>query len=438
MFAPSGYFLHRRANSFYKRVSLIVLLWVLGWIVAGIWTAIASHVTITFEEPIPVPGNVRTQYCNNPATSRGVEFKFAAKIFEPPVATASGTHAIMAIPDSDDVNPFAGPMVISFTTGQTHVGMMVGLDRSYEFPVSAVLRAYDDPDPGEGTKLTPTPDPSVVVGTGPIAITTPLAFSTPGDAPTIRRIEIEFLGPAGESALEVLDDLTFGEVGPLCITDTQPPSVQILRPLAGQSITSPQVLLHFRVQDLGSGVASIRVVMLGSGGTELSPFFYCGGNDFPRTCPGFPSSFDVDAQFFTFFPRGTLAIRVEAVDFAGNTGQAQVSINLALPDPNYNLWALGIELTQGIQHQAPSSTRSRSPIAPQETLETATIPLIAGKRTVVRVYPGVEATTIPVIGARATLRCCNNLPATLGDCEPCGGPASVDAVIPEITVNPAR
>jgi hypothetical protein len=29
---------------------------------------------ITFEEPIPAPGNLQSQYCNNPATNKGVQF----------------------------------------------------------------------------------------------------------------------------------------------------------------------------------------------------------------------------------------------------------------------------------------------------------------------------------------------------------------------------
>lgn len=396
-----------------------------------------SDETITFEESIPVPGNVQSQYCNNPATNQGVEFKTAGSIFEPSVATFSGTHALSDVPGDDDVERFKGPMVFSFTTGQSHVGVRVGLDASHAFPVRAILRAFDDPDLGGGTELTPPLGLSLTLGTGPAAITTPLTFSTPLDESTIRRVEIEFLGPTGQSAQEIIDDLTFSESGPPCLIDTQPPIVDILEPLAGATLSNPQVLLHYTVQDDVSGVARIRVVMLGSGGIELTSFFSCGGEAFPKTCPGFPSSLNVDSQFFTFFPAGTEAVRVEATDFAGNLGQDQVSVNVVLPGPDYNLWALGIELTQGIQNQVPTSITSRSSDAPEASLFAGT-PLVARKRTVVRVYPGVEDTSVPVVGARATLRCFTFLGADLASGLPCDGPPNADPVTPEITVDPAH
>ncbi|MBW2737868.1 MAG: hypothetical protein JRE64_03255 [Deltaproteobacteria bacterium] len=423
-----------------KQLIVLTLLWTIGWLIINTTLAMADDFTITFEEPfIPVPGNVKSQYCNNPGTNKGVEFKFATSIFEPSVSTFSGTHALRDNPSGDDVDPFRGPMVFSFTIGQSHVGVRVGLDESHSYPVKAVLRAYDDPDPGMGTKLTPTPDPSVTLGNGPATISTPLTFSTPTGEPIIRRVEIEFMGPANEAAQEVIDDLTFSEIGSPCLIDFQAPSVQILQPISGETIMSSEVLLQFSVQDLVSGVARIRVSMLGPGNTELSSYFFCGGDEFPRTCPGFPSSLNVDAQYFTFLPEGTIGIRVEATDFAGNIGQDQISINLVLPDPTYNLWMLGLEITQGIQNEVTVSTQSRNNFAPEKIFGLSTeVPLIAQKRTVVRVYPGVEGTSNPVVGARATLRCLKSLGANLASSEPCGGPLGIEPVHPDITIDPAN
>jgi hypothetical protein len=429
---------NRRKGLIFRSISLVVLLGTIGLILNSAPITLASDVTITFEESIPVPGNVKTQYCNNPATNQGVEFKLAASRFEPSVATFSGTHALRDNPSGDDVAPLRGPMIFSFTTGQSHVGVRVGLDESHDFPVRAVLRAFDDPDPDEGTKLTPSPDPSVMLGTGPAAITTPLAFSTPTGEPTIRRVEIEFLGPIGQGAQEIIDDLTFGEIGPSCLTDTEAPTVQIFEPTLGQIINNPQVLLHFRAQDDISGIASIRVLGLDSGGFELTSFFSCGGGAFPDSCPSFPSSLDVESQFWTVLPDGATTIRVEATDFAGNTGQAEVSPTVTLPDPNYNLWALGIELTQGIQNQVAASSMSRSSFAAEGVVGNFPIPLIAGKRTVVRLYPGIEGTNTPVAGVRATLECKTVLGGQPGSGEPCDGPTGADLLDAEITVDPAN
>jgi REJ domain len=383
---------------------------------------------ITFEEPIPAPGNLQNQYCSDPATNKGVLFQPNAGILQTTVTPASGTHALFKFPEGE-IDAFAGPATISFTTGQSFVGVMVGLDQHHDSPMTAILRAYDDPDPGEGTKLTPDPDPSVSLGNGPTPITTPLSFSMPGGVQAIRRVEIEFLSNFGEQ--EIIDDLTFSNVGPLCVTDNDSPMVQILEPLFGQSLHDPQVLLHYAAQDAGSGVASIRVSMLGAGNSVLSSYLSCGNGE----CPGFPTSNNVDTQYYTFVPQGTIGIRVEATDFAGHTGQAEVFFSLSLPDPTFNLWALGMEVTQGIQTVVPSSTVSRATYAPVENLFLGT-PLVAGKRTVVRLYPGVENTATPVFGARATLSCFRTLAANPFQGQPCDGPATADVIEPASGVYP--
>ena len=428
--------LNQAKHIYVIRIIFIGLLWAVGLISLNATTAMADDFTITFEEPVAVPGNIKTQYCSNAASNQGVEFRHAASRFEPSVATFSGTHALKES-GIGDVEPFRRPMVFSFTTGQSHVGVQVGLEVLHAFPVTAVLRAFDDPDPDEGTQLTPTSGPSVILGVGPVAITTPLTFSTPTGEPTIRRVEIEFVGPAGQSVQEIIDELTFSEIGPPCLIDNQPPSVAIFQPQTNTAIANPEVLLHFGVQDLVSGVARIRVSMLGAGSTELTSFFVCGGEEFPNTCPGFPSSLNVEAQFNTFLPAGTETIRVEATDFAGNAGQDQVDIDPVFPDSGYNLWVLGMEVTQGIQNQVQSSTISRQSFAPQFNLPLD-IRLVAGKQTVVRVFPGVEDTSVPVVGARATLFCRKTLGSNPLLGEPCDGPSSADLFNPDVTVDPAN
>lgn len=63
---------HSTARRTGRRVALVT---VAGLLLAGAGgLAPASAATTgTFEETVPSPGNVTTQYCNDPATSRGVQ-----------------------------------------------------------------------------------------------------------------------------------------------------------------------------------------------------------------------------------------------------------------------------------------------------------------------------------------------------------------------------
>lgn len=414
-----------------KRVRLALLLCAFGAGVLVAPPALADDVAVTFGEPIPVPETVRTQYCNNPVTNKGLESKFDTRIYVPvdeasnPVQTSSPTHALTnELPGEE----FAAhkTMILSFTVGQTHVGARVGLDRNWGFPVTARLRAFDDPDPGEGAKLTPDPDPSVSLGTGPAPVTTPLEWSTPDDDATIRRVEFEFLNPlTNEVAVEVIDDLSYSVVGPPCVTDIFPPSVQILQPSPNQAFSGPEFLLRYLAQD-DVGVATVKVVILDANGDELGSFF-----------PSFTPSTLVQSQFYTYALPGTAAVRLQVTDFAGKKSDDEVPIGLALPGPDLNLWALAIEVTQGLQNHVPESQQSRRNFATEANLISA-IPLIAGKRTIVRVYPGVEGTTNPVVGARVSLHCRKSLGANLGAGETCDGPLSANLVNPAIVIDPAN
>jgi len=194
-----------------------------GWIFLQFCGATAGAQIVTFEEAIPVPSNVESQYCNDLDRNQGVEFRLPVTIVEPTVGTSSATHAAAQIPSSDDVVGFSGGIHITFTTGQTRVAVKVGLNESADIPITAFMRAYDDPDIDEGTKLTPDPGPSVLLGTGPTAITQFLTFATPDRRPSIRRVEILFLDANGQSAQEMIDDLVFSDIGPTCVVDAQPP-----------------------------------------------------------------------------------------------------------------------------------------------------------------------------------------------------------------------
>src|SRR2546426_14902 len=84
----------------------IWLFGIFGGLLAGAFVAAASDVTVTFEESIPTPQNVRFQYCSSPGTNKGVDFNFT-RILAPPLSTSSPTHAMTRV-SNDDVEPGKG------------------------------------------------------------------------------------------------------------------------------------------------------------------------------------------------------------------------------------------------------------------------------------------------------------------------------------------
>lgn len=398
-------------------------------------TLLYSQATITFEEF--TPQIITNQYCNNVPTNKGVNFLSGVRIDVAAVNTSSGAQALLELDNGDDTNPQEGPIIISFTTGQSFVGFRVGLNYDREAPVNVVLRAYDHPELGQGNKLTPTPDPSINLGTGPTNITQTLSFGAANGPANIRRIEVEgFVANNYSAVQEAIDDLHFSSAGPLCLlNDNQPPTAGILKPEPNQILNTPQSLLYFQASDAESGIKSVQLIFLDAANNELQSYFYCDSEN--SLCPGYPNSNEVEAQYYSIIPRDTRSIYLAVTDWAGNVGWDQVFFNLVLPEPGYNIWALGMEVTQVLQNQVPTSTASRSNTAPQANLNFGPN-LVAGKRTIVRLYPGVEGTTVPVVGARASLSCFKTLGATPGSGVRCDGPLGADAVNPELTIDPAN
>ncbi|MDH7487776.1 MAG: PKD domain-containing protein [Anaerolineae bacterium] len=397
-------------------------------------TATGTPVVITFEESIPNPDTVRTQYCNNPTTNRGVEFLDTGRIFKPSVQVNSPIHAL--------TNRFPGEefgaerrIRIRFTAGQRQVGVRVGLDRSYPYPITAVMYAYSSATPGTGFLTYAT----AYLGYGPTAITQDLAVYS--DAGDIRSVAIEF-SAANYWGDEVIDDLRFTTIGPPCISDTTAPGVAITQPAAdGQSFQSPALRLAFVANDSGTGVAKLQVVFLNAGGGEVGSFYVCGASTTPA-CFYDVFPFTASCDFQTLMPANTQKIRVKAWDFAGLSGQADRTLNF-VNIGYFNLWAQGLEITQATQPWVATNSQSRlsgTPPTLQYPAAPTAVPLVANRTTVVRVYAGVEGTTgnVPLNNVRAQLRCFKNAAYTI----PCPGyqwinPQSLPPdVFSQITVRP--
>jgi hypothetical protein len=131
-----------------------------------------------------------------------------------------------------------------------------------------------------------------------------------------------------------------------------------------------------------------------------------------------------------------VVIRIKAWDYAGNEGNAERGIILYDYSGIANFWAQGMEITQGTQPWVATNIWSRAsgspptltfPAAPQS------VPLVANRATVVRVYPGLEGVS-QISRVRALLRCFTDP----GFAAACSGPASIEPEHTQILNQPAK
>jgi hypothetical protein len=406
------------------RAGLVALL-------VGVTSVAALAETITFEDGVPSPDRVFTQYC-----SKGVELlQQGGRIFEPLVYTSSPTHSLTTDfgQEFDEVNTLA----VRFTTGQSQVSVNVGLDRAYPFltgGVRAVLQAYSSDTPGAGL----LGSASLLLGATAHPVTLPLGVSSAGA--DIRSVLLRFEGATGAGfAVEVIDDLTFTAVGPPCgVVDTTAPSVSITLPATDGALTSvPDLGLAFTADD-DVGISRIQVQFLGATGADLGSFYTCGSAGAPG-CP--VPGLHVGFNFYTQLPVGTRTVRVRAWDFTDKQGHADRLVDFRPPGPSANLWAQGLEITQAIQEWVAHNTTRRSlsivPMFaypdPASGYDAAV--LVADRTTVARLYAGAEATTggVAFAGVRAKLRCFLDD----GYSNPCPGPVEAPSTA-AIQVSPAH
>ena len=392
-------------------------------------SATFAQVTVSFGESVPAPNNISKQYCADLLTNRGVEFHSSPSIV--PAEDSSGNVLDTSSPPQLLIQSASQEfssrevLIVSFTTGQSRVGLMLGLDRDWGFPVRATLTAFDDPEPGEGNSLTAISRSFPALSSGPIAVTTPIEVQTDTGTADIRRIELSYVGPTpGQTAIEIVDDLTFSSIGPPCAIDLEPPVVIIDQPATGQVLTSPEMLLNYSVSD-DVGIALVEIAALDASGNEISKF--------EATAPNTPS---FQSAFYTHAMDSAAGLRVTATDFVGNTGSDSVVFDLALPGPNLNLWVQAMEITQAIQSDVPVASGSRARF-PTEAASESVVPLIAGKRTIVRLYPGMEGTSESVQGVRVSLHCLTFLGVSISSSTLCPGPLAVSPENPDVTLDPA-
>ena len=429
----------------------------------------ASDYTITFEEDVTPPPVLTSQYCIAGANNVGVRFLTGIRIEDDPVGSpSSGSH--VATNNTGAEFDEVGGVVISFTTGQSHVGMKLGLKESYSALFWARLRAYassadslTDIDPDE-EPIAETSLLSVYLGSEPTDIDIPIEVQRPTS--DIRRVTLEFFNPLAEgeggilvAAWETFDDLSFSDLGPACLTDSFDPAVHVWVPASGEGcdfgsfdagdpgatcdadldellgLNTSAIPICIWSNDSGSGIAAVEmsIVIESAYGVllaEQGPAFVCGSGFGESASCGVPPTVIPECKTFQFITHLDVepewivvssTIHVTASDYAGNTNEDETTISVALPGPDANLWAQAMEITQGTQPNLVVNETRRSEFSsvegipnfgfPLTTYQDA--PLVAGRSTVVRLFAGLEDSPVaPAVGINAYLSCAESCSTT--------------------------
>lgn len=395
-----------------KRVFCRIFYFTLLMVFSTVYAGLAGAGTINFEEPIFHPDMLTTQYCD-----QGVEFLVPARIFEPSVETSSGIHAL--------TNNFGGEfgeanvIKIRFATPQSAVSVNVGLDQQYTTGVYAFLLAFDTENPGT-TFLDPgfVGFAQVVIGVEPTPINRLLSLTS--DQKNIHSISVIFKSTISNTGdiprFELIDDLTFSDVGPSCASNNSPMLFLFDQPETSETITNPLTDLEFVVLD-NDGIAQIKVSFQNAAELDLDSFYAC-GELVSNPCMNYEHATGDNAVQFAqkvHIPDETSGIQIIAWDFAGNPGYKSRFFDLIPPGKNMNLWAKAMEITQAVQpwleenldRRLQGGTPPKFLYPHYAHVPPRTVPLVAGRTTVVRLYGGVENTTsdMPLENVKAVLRC---------------------------------
>jgi hypothetical protein len=346
--------------------------------------------------PQPFAEVIRDQY----RSATGVSFPDGGWVLEPLAGTSSPDLAFMnATSGGQEFN--LGPLPISFTGVRVkRLALRVGLNQ----PIAGahpVLTVFDE----TGSRSSATT--GMPFADGPSRIDQ-LIEARPADF-AIARAELLYDGdtPTARNAVEIVDDVTIELDGPPPCpagSDTEPPLVTIFAPFDGAVFNSKNLPeLRGAISEGSATLTGVRAEIVGSTGSsvvDLGPYVGHDAADATR--------FVFSIRNLTLFD-GANDITVRAADGAcpANRGAASLRVDFEAPDPNLNVYALAIEITQNVQDvlQVRSVSKEGSdPSLFRPIPYGAAMPLIAGKLTAVRAYPGINDVPALVRGIPAELR----------------------------------
>ncbi|HST12236.1 MAG TPA: hypothetical protein VLL05_17815 [Terriglobales bacterium] len=259
------------------------------------------------------------------------------------------------------------PLNVSFTTAQKHVKLWVGSSGALSQSTTVVMQALDQ----NGVMISQT---SAVLNASnlPIPVQTPLQIDTP--APAMRQVTVSF--SSGSNGLVfnnglVIDDVEFDSAGssPACGTTVRP-SVAMSQPMSGETVEVNEFTLQGSVVTPVPLDAARLTVTNGpwnvSGDLLFELLPRTGGNLGP-------------ISVFEMLSPGTNQLSVSAADCAGTAQNTRTVIYNPIASGT-RFKVLGFEVTQATQDIRDS------------------VPVIADKPTIVRVYLSLEGPTTVIHG----------------------------------------
>jgi len=333
-----------------------------------IGTTTSAAEVITFEEIAAAgPGEGSGTPVLNFYAARGVIFKAVALDYSKGIAIPNFAHSgTKAIETCIAVEFCTAPIEASFTQAQAHIKIRAGFSAVLMQPITVVLRAFanDGSQVGQATA-------NLAANPLPTSIQTPLEVNT-ATATIVRvTIDIEDGGVASFTNGLAIDDLEFDTAGPPpACTATQNPTLDVSQPANNLLTQFNQFPLAFAVNT--SDPFAVTTVTATVGGQSRTV-----------TYAGLNGAFGPTAMTEFLFP-GIDTVTIAVRDCFG-TAHATVTVVFAPIAADERFHVMGFEATQVVQN-VPSS-----------------VPLIANKPTLVRVYLQASGSTSTVVNVRGTL-----------------------------------
>jgi hypothetical protein len=285
----------------------------------------------------------------------------------------SGTNAIQQCYSEEFCE---SPIVMTFTAPQRRVKVWVGYHEDLNAAPVVTLSAFDAPTGGS-----PVASATAVLGpsTEPIPVQTPLEVTS--NSANIRRVEVVFPPDGTRMDDLVVDDVEFDAAGgaPPCPAGTNPPTVSLDQPADGLTTQ----LNAFTLRGTTSTTTELAEATLSAtspGGTHAMPVL----TDLIQPAGGSFGSISIGGLLLP----GVNTVTVAARNCAG-TGQDSATVVYSPIAEGTRFVFMGMEVTQAIQDMDHN------------------VPLIAGKRTFVRVYLRAVGGTSQIQHVSGEIRACS-------------------------------
>ncbi|HEX3418119.1 MAG TPA: hypothetical protein VHT21_17200 [Stellaceae bacterium] len=297
--------------------------------------------------------------------AQGVIFKAVALDFSKGLAIPNFAHSgTRAIETCYAVEFCSAPIEMTFTQAQTRVRLWVGFSSSLAQSATVAMHAFADDGSQVGQTIKTLP-----ANATPTAIETAMEITTIGAR--IARVTVGLESGGAPTFTMAVDDVEFDTAGPppACAA-TQDPTVSISQPENGQTVQFDQFILAFVVNS-ADPFATTTITDAGSGQVHSVSY------------PGFNGSFGPSWVNGLLVP-GSSTLTVAVKDCHG-TAQASTTITLTPIASDERFHILGFDTTQAISN-VPGS-----------------VPLIADKPTMVRVYLNSTGSTARITGVRGRM-----------------------------------